>query len=321
VTTVLCTGAAGYIGSVLCPALLAAGHSVIAVDSFRYGQTTALAACCADPGFELIRGDARDLRLMTGLMKRADVIVPLAAIVGAPACVRSPDEARQVNQHAIDWVAAAASRDQLVVYPNTNSAYGAMPVGTNEPLDEDAPMKPLSLYAETKCRAEEAVLTRRGGSVVFRLATVFGASPRMRTDLLVNDLTLRAVRDGFAMLYSPASRRNYVHVRDVAGAFVWAIDAWGGGIVFGDTRYSNVFNLGHDESNSTKLKLYERIKEHVPSFEWAVGSGEDPDRRDYVVSSERLALAGFMARRTLDDGITELIKLYKGFPQHQWGNV
>jgi nucleoside-diphosphate-sugar epimerase len=321
-TTVLVTGAAGYIGSVLCPALLQAGYSVIALDSFRYNQSLALAACCADPNFELIVGDVRDRRIYKPLLAKADVLIPLAAIVGMPACARSPDEAVQVNQHAVQWLSAAASKDQLIAFPNTNSAYGRMPEGRNEPLDEDSPRTPLSLYAETKCAAERAVLDHEN-SVCFRLATVFGASPRMRTDLLLTDFVLRAHRDGFVMLYDPDARRNFVSVHDVSDAFLWAIDRYvkDTGIIAPDgSSHGPIFNLGHDGANVTKAQLVEVIARHVP-FRAVVGGGHDPDQRDYVISNARLRAAGFEARHTLDDGVQELLKLYAGFPQVQWGNV
>lgn len=324
--TVLATGAAGYIGSVLCPALLAAGHRVIAVDSFRYGeqQATALAACCSNPNFELQRADVRDPRALAPLVKRADVAVPLAALVGAPLCARCPDEAKQVNQHAIEYIAAALSQQQLLIYPNTNSAYGRMPVGRNEPLDEDGPQVPLSHYAEIKCVAETAALEHTH-SIVFRLATVFGASPRMRTDLLVNDFVLRAVRDRSIVLFEAAARRNYVHVRDVADAFLWAIERWTDGTDLIGLRREmpgKIFNLGHDGSNCTKRELCAKIAARVPQFYYVEAAlGEDPDKRDYVISNERLRRAGFEAKRGLDEGIDELVKLYQAFPTTRWGNV
>ena len=316
---VLVTGAAGYLGSVLCPALLREGYHVIALDSFRYGpqQATALAACCGDIGFELVRGDVRDSRTVREAIKGCDAVVPLAAIVGAPACVRDPLTADDTNHNAIlRMVRYWLSDDQLVVYPNTNSGYGSMSPGSNAPLDEDAPLTPISLYGRVKCGGERAALQEHGRSVVFRLATVFGASPRMRTDLLVNDFVLRAHRDRAVTLFDPGARRNYVHVRDVVDAFVWAIDRQDAAISAG-----RVFNLGHDGSNCTKEELCLRIKERVPEFEWYVGAGEDPDKRDYLISNERLRRAGFEATRPLDDGIVELLKLYRGFPETVWGNV
>ncbi len=333
---ILITGAAGYIGSILCPTLLDAGHSVTVLDSFRHDsqQALSLAACCANPNFNLVRGDARDSTALRPLLTWADAVIPLAALVGAPLCAQCPDEATSVNRDAVQYLVKALSCDQLVIYPNSNSGYGTMPEGNNAPLDEDAPQRPLSLYARTKCEAEDAVL-QHPNSVCFRLATVFGASPRMRCDLLANDLALRAARDGFVMLYDPDARRNFVHVRDVAEAFLWAIEWKTGPIdpmregsdrgldysILGGAPSPNVFNLGIDSANVTKRELCEIIKRHVPNFAWSVGEGHDPDARDYVISNDRLHRAGFEAKRALNDGVVELLKLYRGFSQTQYGNV
>lgn len=261
-----------------------------------------------------------------------DVIIPLAALVGAPLCSRYVEEAVAVNRDAVTWLAQCAQPDQLIIYPNSNSAYGVMPDDNNVPLDEDAPQCPLSVYAETKCAAEVAVL-RHPNSVVFRLATVFGASPRMRTDLLVNNFVLRAVQDRSLVLFEPNARRNYVHVRDVVEAFLWTIAAktnepeplqpiYGNWWSHGITDNNLIFNLGLDAANCTKRELCEVIKTRVPGFTYHVAEiGEDPDKRDYLVSSARLKHAGYEARRTLEEGIDELVKLYRGFPQHSWGNV
>lgn len=304
---ILITGAAGYIGSVLCPALLAKGHSVIAVDNFRYHQYNALALCCAHHQFELINADATTQ--ITYLINKADVIIPLAAIVGMPACKKLPDLAYATNVEAIKHITHYSSPDQLIIYPNTNSAYGT---GGNTALDEDSEMKPLSGYAITKCEGEYEVLQREN-SVVFRLATVFGISPRMRTDLMVNDFVLRATRDGGIILYEPNARRNFIHIRDVARAFLWAIE-------YG-ARWKQIYNLGHDESNCTKWELCDKIKKYIPNFAVMCSKGEDPDKRDYIISNQRLRQAGFEASLSLDDGIKELIKLYQAYPSTVWGNV
>lgn len=303
---ILVTGAAGYIGSVLTPLLLTQGHEVTAVDNFRYGQHLALAEACRFSKFEVFNHDTRDYNFITPLVRDADIIIPLAALVGAPLCDRQPNDATSTNYHAIDWISSSVSKGQRIIYPNTNSGYGFMT--GNAPLTEESPQNPLSLYASAKQQAEEAVLHHEN-SVVFRLATVFGASPRMRTDLLVNDLVLRAVRDRSCTLYDPLARRNYVHVRDVARAFCWAIvNGWG------------VYNLGHDAANCTKQELCDYINEFTP-FHYHIGPGTDPDKRDYLISNQKLDDAGFETWYGLDDGIPELIKLYQSFPTTLWGNV
>lgn len=305
---VLVTGGAGYIGTILVRVLLDAGYHVTVVDSFRYGQATVLAAYCADPNFELVRGDVRDRALMKHLTGRADIVIPLAALVGAPLCARCPDEATAVNYHAIDWLAASLSKDQHLIYPNSNSGYG---IGSDEACTEESPLNPVSHYGQTKCLGEQAALNHER-TTVFRLATVFGASPRHRVDLLVNDFTLRAIRDRALVLFEGGFRRNFVHIRDVAEAFAWAFE----------TQTFGVFNLGHDDANVTKRELCERIKLQVPEFTYfESNTHSDPDRRDYLVSNAKLRAAGFEAGITLDEGIEELIKLYQGFPTTQWGNV
>jgi nucleoside-diphosphate-sugar epimerase len=313
---VLVTGAAGYIGSVLCPRLLEAGHQVIALDSFRYGrsQSLALAQCAWREAFSLVSGDVRNITLMVTLLRQVDAIIPLAALVGAPVCHQQPGDAQAINEHAIGWLGMAASKDHKIIYPNTNSAYGSMGEGQNEPMTEDHPVKPLSIYAASKQAGEEGIL-KHPNAVVFRLATVFGASPRMRTDLLVNDFVLRAIKDHFLGVYEPNARRNYVHIRDVVDAFCWALEQ--------DWEHSmyRVFNLGHDASNCTKAQLCNRIKEYVPEFNWVAFPGSDPDRRDYIVSNSRLRETGFTAKYPLDLGISELTKLYKGFPTSLMGNA
>jgi nucleoside-diphosphate-sugar epimerase len=314
---VLVTGSAGYIGSVLCPMLLHDGHEVTAVDHFMYGQRLSLASCCISPKFTLLKGNVRDISFISPIIKDADVIIPLAAVVGMPACEGSPFDAVSTNYHAVQWISSAVSKSQLIIYPNTNSAYGQMPEGSNEPLDENSPMKPLSVYAESKCNAEASVLEHEN-SLVFRLATVFGVSPRMRTDLLVNDITLRAVRDGGVFVFDPHARRNYIHVRDVADAFCWAIKRQADS---GLRLSHRVFNLGHDDSNCTKWELCGKIQEHVPNFYFLTGPGADPDKRDYVISNDRLHRAGFVPKLSLDWGIVELLKLYRTWPSAVMGNV
>jgi nucleoside-diphosphate-sugar epimerase len=297
-STVLITGGAGYLGSVLTPMLLEAGHSVVVLDNFRFGQLT-LADCCGHERFEVVRGDCRDEPLLRRLLGTADVVIPLAALVGAPICDRDRFAAVTVNRDAVRLICGLASPRQRIVFPNTNSGYGIGP--PDRPCDEETPLRPVSLYATTKAEAEQAVL-ERGESVTLRLATVFGMSPRMRLDLLVNDFVHRAVRDRAVVVFEGHARRNFLHVRDVARVFAFALEHF-------DSLRGRPYNVGLDDANLTKLELCRKIQEHVPGFVYVEAPiGEDPDKRDYLVSSARIAAHGFRPEWSLDRGIRELIK-------------
>jgi nucleoside-diphosphate-sugar epimerase len=308
---VLVTGGAGYIGSVLVPSLLAAGHQVTVVDNFMYRQTSLLDVC-SEPGLEIMRGDARDRQLMEQMIPGHDVLIPLAALVGAPVCARDPEAACGTNFGAVELMLNLRSRDQRVIYPNTNSGYG---LGQGEAFcTEETPLLPISVYGRTKCQAEQAVLDA-GNSLTFRLATVFGTSPRMRIDLLVNDFTYRAVTDGFVVLFEAHFKRNYIHVRDVARAFMHAIDNF-------ESMQGRAYNVGLSDANLSKLELCQAIQRHVPSFYFAEAAvGEDPDKRNYVVSNARIEATGFRPRFMLDAGIRELVKAYQVVRRTQYGNV
>jgi nucleoside-diphosphate-sugar epimerase len=308
---ILVTGGAGYIGSVLVPTLLHGGHDVTVVDSFMYGQTPLLDVC-HDPRLTIIRGEARDRELMKRAIDGKDVIIPLAALVGAPLCAKDPDAACAVNLGAVELVLQLRDPAQRVIYPNTNSGYG---LGQGESFcTEDTPLNPISVYGRTKCQAEQAVLSA-GNSITFRLATVFGVSPRMRLDLLVNDFTYRAVNDGFVVLFEAHFMRNYVHVRDVARAFVHAMDNF-------DAMQGLAYNVGLSEANLSKLELCERIKLQVPGFYFVEAAlGEDPDKRNYVVSNARIEATGYQPTVSLDNGIRELIKAYQVVKRIQFSNV
>ncbi len=297
---VLITGGAGYIGAVLTRALLAQGHAVTVIDNFMYRQTSLL-DCCADPNFTVLRGDVRDDALLAREVKRHDVIVPLAAIVGAPACDRTPDAATAINRDQIAAIARLISKSQIVLYPNTNSGYGVGESGKF--CTEASPLKPVSLYGRVKVEAED-ILKNTGRAITFRLATVFGASPRMRLDLLVNDFVYRAVTDRYVALFESHFKRNYIHVRDVAGAFLFAIRNC-------DRILGETYDVGLSDANLSKAELCDRIRAAVPDFHvFESEIGKDPDKRDYIVSNAKIEALGWKPRHSLDDGIRELVKSY-----------
>lgn len=309
---ILVTGGAGYIGAILVPALLRAGHRVTVLDSFMHGQSSSLLDVCADPNLEIVRADARDEAQLRPLVATHDALIPLAALVGAPLCDRDPEAAASVNVGAVRTLLRLRSREQRVLFPNTNSGYG---LGQGDQrCTEETPLQPISVYGRTKCEAEQAVLDA-GNSITFRLATVFGISPRMRLDLLVNDFTYRAVTDGFVVLFEAHFKRNYIHVRDVAHAFLHAIDHF-------EPMRERPYNVGLSEANLSKKELCERIQRHVPQFYITEAAlREDPDKRNYIVSNERIEATGYAPRVSLDDGIRELIKGYKVIRRSQFANV
>jgi len=295
---ILVTGAAGYIGSILVPRLLQTGHEVTAIDNFMYGQTPLL-DCCHDRKLKIVRGDARDERLIAEHLKSADAVFPLACLTGAPACDRDPLGARTVNLEAVRCLLDLRSADQRIVFPTTNSGYG---MGRDGALcTEETPLAPVSLYGRLKVEAEEVVL---GGAntITLRLATVFGVSPRMRLDLLVNDFTYRAVVDGYVVLFESHFKRNYIHVRDVARAFAHCLDHF-------EVMRGEPYNVGLSDANMSKRELCEEIKKRVPDFYFVDAAvGRDPDRRNYIVSSEKIERTGFWPEFSLGDGIAELVR-------------
>jgi nucleoside-diphosphate-sugar epimerase len=280
------------------PAFLAHGYDVTVLDTFEYGQTS-LSVWCDNPRLTIEKGDCRDGRILKPLVLINDLFIPLAGVVGASACDANPGQAQSVNRDAIRALCGLLSGDQRVIFPNTNSGYG---IGGEEFCTEESPLRPVSLYGRTKVEAEAIVMERKN-SIAFRLATVFGTSSRMRTDLLVNDFVLRAVTEGSIALYEPAARRNFIHIKDAANAFVHAEAMFNG-------MRGNVFNCGDSRANMTKARLCHTIDKHVP-FAWTQGQGFDPDKRDYVVSNDKLESTGWRPQRTLDDGIAELIRYYR----------
>ncbi|MBF0517309.1 MAG: NAD-dependent epimerase/dehydratase family protein [Nitrospirae bacterium] len=308
---ILVTGGAGYLGSVLVPELLKAGHEVTVVDSLLFGQVSLL-ECCAYEGFDFIKGDICNSGLISSLIPSFDVIMPLAAIVGAPACKMNPTLTTLVNHDAMMDMIGKLSPSQKVIFPTTNSGYG---IGEKDAFcTEKSPLRPVSEYGRVKVILEQALLDR-GNAVTLRLATVFGMSPRMRMDLLVNDFTYRAYKDGFIVLFEEHFRRNYIHVRDVARAFMFAMENY-------DKMAGEPFNVGLSSANITKRQLCEKIKEYIPNlYIHAAPVGEDPDKRDYVVSNDKIESIGFKPVHCLDSGIVELLKGYKILKPNQFANV
>ena len=308
---VLVTGGAGYLGSVLVPSLLAAGHDVTVVDRFMYGQTSLL-ECCHHPRLTIIRGDARDRELIARCLKTADAVFPLACLTGAPLCEQHPQEAKSVNVEAVRLILKLRSRHQRVIFPTTNSGYGIGQEGMR--CTEETPLRPISLYGHTKVEAEQAVL-ESGSSLTLRLATAFGVSPRMRLDLLVNDFVYRAVTDGFVVLFQGHFKRNYIHVRDVARAFLHCLERF-------EALQEQAYNVGLSDANLSKRELCEEIKKQVPRFYVVEAEiGEDPDQRNYLVSNEKIERSGFHPSVSLPEGIAELIKGYQVVRRHGYGNV
>jgi nucleoside-diphosphate-sugar epimerase len=310
-TTVLVTGGAGYLGSILCEHLLDAGHRVSVVDNLRYGQSP-LFHLCSHPAFEFVWGDVRDAQLLRPLVGAADVLIPLAAIVGAPACDRDPWLAESVNLEAVRLLNRLRSPRQLVVYPNTNSGYGAR--SGSLCCTEETPLEPISLYGRTKVQAELELLNSPN-SITLRLATVFGVSPRMRLDLLVNHFVYAAVTDGYIILFEKDFKRNFVHIRDVADCFLHCL-------ANAERMIGRPYNVGLDEANLSKEELALAIKQHVPNFCVHCSEiGADPDKRNYLVSNERLRQSGFETRRSLDDGIRELLTGCRMLARSPYRNV
>lgn len=308
---ILITGGAGYIGAILTPTLLAKGYEVTVLDNFMFRQSS-LADCCQYDGFQVVRGDCRDERIVKELLKDIDVIIPLAALVGAPLCKNDAIGTQTTNFDAVKMICQLTSKDQRIVMPVTNSGYG---IGESGKLcTEDTPLRPISLYGVTKVEAERVVLEREN-SLTFRLATVFGMSPRMRTDLLVNDFVYRAVHDRAVLVFEGHFKRNYVHIRDVANVFLHGIENF-------EQMRGKPYNVGLDDANLSKLELCAEIKKQLPDFVYLEAPiGEDPDKRDYIVSNARILSTGFKTEWSLSRGIKELIKGYTILRNSLYSNV
>jgi nucleoside-diphosphate-sugar epimerase len=308
---VLVTGGAGYIGSVFVPKLLENGYKVTVLDNFIYKQNSLLDVCF-NSNLDIIAGDVRDEELFRPLVESHDIIVPLAAIVGAPACDKDKNLSLAVNQTQIENIACWASKDQMVLYPVTNSGYGIGAKGIF--CTEDTPLNPISHYGKTKVAGEKALL-EKGNSATFRLATVFGTAPRMRMDLLVNDFVYRAFADRFIVLFESHFKRNYIHIRDIALVFFHTIDNY-------DSMKGEAYNVGLSDANLSKMELCKKIKEHLPDFHiFESDIAQDPDKRDYIVSNEKIESTGWQPKYSIDDGIKELIKFYSYAKINEYNNL
>lgn len=308
---ILVTGGAGYLGSVMVPELLKQGHKVTVLDTFMFGQNS-LAEVCHLDSFNVVRGDARDKSLIKSLTKDKDVIIPLAALVGAPLCSRDMIGTTTTNRDAVQTLSDVLSKEQRVLMPITNSGYGVGQDGIY--CTEETPLNPISTYGQTKVDAEKIIMEREN-SMSFRLATVFGMSSRMRLDLLVNDFTYRAVNDGFIVIFEGHFKRNYIHIRDVANAFIHGIDNF-------DTMKGEAYNVGLSDANLSKIELCEVIKKQVPNFTIMEAEiGKDPDQRNYIVSNEKIEATGFKPKFSLEMGIKELIKGYTIINNSKFSNV
>lgn len=308
---ILVTGGAGYLGATLVPALLDAGHKVTVLDNFLFKQAS-LNHICHAPNFNVVKGDIRIESVMKPLLSKVDVVIPLAALVGAPMCNADPVGASSINHDAIAMMLRLLSPEQVVLMPTTNSAYGTG--DANNFCSEESPLRPISQYAKEKVEVEE-LLMQRENVISFRLATVFGMSPRMRTDLLVNDFTYRAVHDRFVVLFESSFKRNYIHVRDVARAFLHGLDNF-------SNMNGEIYNVGLSDANISKRELCERIQKQIPDFVFLEAPvGKDQDQRNYVVSNAKLEATGYSTSISLDDGIKDLIKGFTMIKNTVYGNV
>lgn len=309
---ILVTGGAGYIGSLLVPKLLSLGNEVTVIDNFMYNQTSLLDVC-NNKSLTVVRGDARDEKLVSRHALDKDFLIPLACLVGAPLCDRDPVGAQTINKDAVLMLLKLRASGQKIIFPNTNSGYGRMQEGVAH-CDENSPLEPVSLYGRLKVETEKALL-EAGDAITLRLATVCGISPRMRLDLLPNDFVYRAVNDRAVVLFEPHFKRNYVHVRDVVRAFLHAMDNF-------ESMKNQAYNVGLSDANLSKMELCQEIKKQLPSFVFIEAPiGEDPDKRNYIVSNAKIEATGFKPEYSLADIIAELIKGYQIIKRNSYANI
>jgi nucleoside-diphosphate-sugar epimerase len=308
---ILITGGAGFIGSQLTPFLLKKGYNVTVVDNLLFNQSSLL-NCCKYANFNFIKGDITDYKLIESLVKNNDIVIPLAALVGAPACKFNESSTKLINYDSNIFLLSLMTRKHKLIFPNTNSGYG---IGEKNKLcDETSPLRPISDYGKYKVKIEKMILKKKMG-VTLRLATVFGSSPRMRTDLLVNDFVLKSLKENSIVLFEEHFRRNFIHILDVVQAFAFAINNY-------EKMKGEPFNIGLSNANLTKRELAEKIKKYIPNlYIHSAEIGEDPDKRDYIVSNKKIEALGWKPKYTLDQGIVELIKVYKMLKINSFANV
>jgi nucleoside-diphosphate-sugar epimerase len=308
---ILVTGGAGYIGSILVPELLNKGYEVTVIDSFLFGQQSLLESCNQEK-LTIIRDDVRNQNLLLNETNKSDCIIPLACLTGAPLCNKDPVGAQQINFYQIKFIADKKSKDQMLIFPCTNSGYGVGEEGVY--CDEKTPMRPVSLYGKLKVEIDKYLLDQ-GESVTFRFATIFGSSPRMRLDLLVNDFTYRAIIDRTVVLFEANFKRNYLHVRDAAQSFIHTIENYSG-------MQGEPFNVGLSDANLSKKELCEAIKKEIPDFQYVISEiGKDPDQRNYIVSNDKIEATGYQTKVSLSDGIRELKKAFQIIRRNQYSNI
>jgi nucleoside-diphosphate-sugar epimerase len=298
--SILVTGGAGYIGSLLVPRLLSCGFQVTVIDNFMYRQTSLL-DCCHYPSLKIVKGDVRNKELVKKHLVSSDIIIPLACLTGAPICKIKPKSAFQINYNAIDFILNNKSKEQRIIFPSTNSGYG---IGHPDIFcTENSPLTPISLYGRLKVDIEKKIIDA-GNSITFRFATLFGTSPRMRMDLLVNDFVYRAMYDKILVLFESHFKRNYLHIRDAVSAFVFCIEHF-------EQMKEQTYNLGLDNANLSKKELCVIIQRYLPLFKFVEADiGSDPDQRNYIVSNDKIQKKGYTTKYSLDQGIEELIKAY-----------